>query len=107
MAALRGRSFVARLGFSVDVVEGGSVTTFGFWASASVMLIDCFSGCLGVAESYCPANLGGLLLLTSGEEPAIDVSGMFVLRGGGGAGSRECGRYSVAVESLRLAACCI
>lgn len=106
MAALRGRSLVVRFGFSVDVVEGGSVTIFGFWASASVILIDCFSCCLGVAESYCPVSLGGLLLLVSGDEPAIDVSGMFELRGGGGAGSRECGRYSVAVESLRLAACC-
>ncbi len=107
MAALRGRSLVGRLGFSVDVVEGGSATGFGFWASASEILIDCFSGRLKVAESYCPVCLGGLLLLISGDEPAIDVSGMFVLRGGGGAGSRECGRYSVAVESLRLWACCI
>ena len=102
MAALRGRSLVGRFGFSVDVVEGGSVTGFGFWASASGILIDCFSGCLKVAESYWPVSLGGLLLLISGDEPAIDVSGIFVLRGGGGAGSRECGRYSVAVESLRL-----
>ena len=30
MAALRGRSLVGRFGFSVDVVEGGSVTGFGF-----------------------------------------------------------------------------
>ena len=102
MAALRGRSLVVRFGFSVDVVEGGWVTGFGFWASASGILIDCFSGCFKVAESYCPVCLGGLILLISGDEPAIDVSGMFVLRGGGGAGSRECGRYSVAVESLRL-----
>ena len=45
-------------------------------------------------------------MLISGDMPAIEVSGMFVLRGGGGAGSSECGRYSVAVESFRLLACC-
>ena len=45
------------------------------------------------------------MLFISGETPAIEVSGMFVLRGGGGGESREWGRYSVAVESFRLAAC--
>ncbi len=34
--------------------------------------------------------------------PAIDVSGMFALRGGGGVGSRDRGWYSVAVESCLL-----
>ena len=102
IAALRGRSLEGRFGFSVDVVEGGWATGFGFWASASGILIDCFSGCFKVAGSYCPACLVGLIFLISGDELAIDVSGMFVLRGGGGADSRECGRYSVAVESLRL-----
>lgn len=32
---------------------------------------------------------------------------MFVLRGGGGAESRVCGRYSVAVDSFRGLICCI
>ena len=43
------------------------------------------------------------MLLTSGGMPAMDVSGMFALRGGsGGAGSRERGWYSVKVESFLL-----
>ena len=45
--------------------------------------------------------------MISGETPAIEVSGTFVLRGGGGVESKECGRYSVAVDSFRLADCCI
>lgn len=40
-------------------------------------------------------------LLTSGARPVIDVSATFVLRGGGGFCSSECGRYSVNVESRR------
>ena len=39
------------------------------------------------------------MLLISGEMPAMEVSGMFALRGGGGVMSRERGWYSVAVES--------
>ena len=99
---------MGRLGFSVEVDrEGASVTGFGFWASISEILTLCFSGSLEVAaDSYCSVCLGGVLLLISGDMPAIEVSGMFVLRGGGGAGSSECGRYSVAVESFRLLACC-
>ena len=38
----------------------------------------------------------------SGEMPAIEVSGMFALRGGGGVVSKERGWYSVAVESALL-----
>ena len=55
----------------------------------------------------CPVSRGGRRLLICGESPAIEVSGMFALRGGGGTESREWGRYSVAVESFRLATCCI
>ena len=40
--------------------------------------------------------------LISGTGPAIEVSGMPALRGGGGNDSREWGRYAVAVWSSRL-----
>lgn len=68
---------------------GGSITGLVLCASCSEILMLCFSGSLDFAVSYWPVCLGGLLLLISGERPAIDVSGMFALRGGGGGDSRE------------------
>lgn len=94
IAAFRGRSLLGRFGFVADgvadcVVEGVFVTGFDFWASVSVTLMLCFSDCAEEgAISYCPVIRGGRVLLISGDTPAIDVSGMFVLRGGGGVGSR-------------------
>jgi len=111
MAAFRGRSLVVRFGFEEVVSVDGGVAAMGFvfCASASVSLMLWASGWgedVGVCPWF-PVSRGGRLLLISGDMPAIDVSGMFVLRGGGGAESREWGRYSVAVENFRLAACCI
>lgn len=93
MAALRARSLEGRLGGVVDFdasgVVGGSMTGFVFCASCSEMLMLCFSGSLEFAASYWPVCLGGLLLLISGDIPAIEVSGILALRGGGGGDSRE------------------
>ena len=92
IAALRARNLEGRgdfeVGFSEVVVDFGK-TSLLFWASFSEMLMLCFSGSLDNAASYAPVCRGGLSLSISGDLPAIDVSGMFVLRGGGGAGSRS------------------
>lgn len=107
MAALRGRSLVGRLDGVVVVGEGGDMTGLDFCASVSVSLMLWASGSAECDDCpWCPVSRGGRLLFISGDAPAIDVSGMFVLRGGGGTESRECGRYSVAVENFRLDACC-
>lgn len=90
IAAFRARSLVGRLDFSVDVVEaGGSRTGFDFCASISFMLTLCVLGRFAEATSYSPILCEGLELLISGDEPAIEVSGTFILRGGGGTASRE------------------
>ena len=107
MAAFRGRSLEGLFGLSVVEGEedGGLVTGFDFCASVSVMLMLCLSGLFKSKELYCPVCWGGLVLLNSEEVPAIDVSGMSALRGGGGVGSRERGWYSVIVESCLLVRC--
>ena len=110
IAALRARSLDGRVGLDVgasEVVVRFGKTGLVFWASRSEILMLCLSGSLDRAASYWPVCLGGLLLLISGDLPAIDVSGIFALRGGGGAGSSVRGRYSVAVDSLRLPVSCV
>ncbi len=104
MAAFRARNLEGRLALDVEVSDAVevSMTGFVFCASFSEILMLCFSGRLEFEASYWPICPGGLLLLNSDDIPAIEVSGMFVLRGGGGVESRECGRYPVAVESFRL-----
>ena len=56
MAAFRGRSLEGLFGLSVvEDDEGALVTGFGFWASASVTLMLCFSGLLELKDdSYWP-----------------------------------------------------
>ena len=106
MAALRERRRDLRSGLVV-VCEG---TGLDLWASPSVRLMlggSCFGGDVGRSGDLCwPVFEVGPVSLTSGERPAMDVSGIFALRGGGGAESREWGWYSVAVESVLLACRC-
>lgn len=45
--------------------------------------------------------------LTCGMLPAIEVSGMFVFRGGGGGGSKFDGLYAVLVWIFRFDDCCV
>ena len=97
MAALRARSF-GRLDFAAEVLldcapKPPSATGFDFWASVSETLTLCFSispDCSGASCS--PISRGGLASPTPAIVPAIEVSGMPVLRGGGGNDSREGGR---------------
>ena len=89
MAAFRGRSLGLLLVFSVDVGGfAGSATGLDIWASVSVTLMLVFSCWLGDVALCWPVIRGGLVLFICGVGPAIDVSGMLVLRGGGGTGSR-------------------
>ena len=102
MAALRARSF-GRLGLSADGLMGCVrvplvATGFVFCASSSETLTLCFSICPDFGGAFCsPVSRGGLVSLISGIVPAMEVSGIPALRGGGGTESSEWGRYAVAV----------
>ena len=90
IAAFRGRSLGLLVVFSLEVdgfVE--SATGLDFWASLSVTLILAVSCWPGDGTPCCPVIRCGLVSFTVGFGPAIDVSGIFALRGGGGTGSSE------------------
>jgi hypothetical protein len=74
-----------------------------FCASSSVRLMLGFcSATRSNLTSYCPVCFGGLVSLTWGMPPAMEVSGMPVFRGGGGWGSKELGWYAVLVCIFRF-----
>lgn len=52
--------------------------------------------------SYCPICFGGLVSLTCGMPPAMEVSGMPAFLGRGGCVSREYGWYAVLVCIFRF-----
>lgn len=95
MAAFRGRSLDGRLVFEREEsvggeVKGGGAMGLGCCASASVSLMFWASGRGEFVDRPCwPVSRGGRWLLISGDAPAMEVSGMLVLRGGGGTESRE------------------
>ena len=72
MAAFFGRKGRRRFGVGV--------TGWGIWAAVSGMVSVELLPCLFLVVSCCASFWGST--------PAMDVSGMFVLRGGGGTGSR-------------------
>jgi hypothetical protein len=75
----------------VDVLVGAE-TGVDFCASFSGRLvIDCSAGEACDTTSACGGTSGGLMSLTRGMVPAIDVSGMVEFRGGGGTESSEYG----------------
>jgi hypothetical protein len=83
MAAFRARNF--GLGLARGCAIGADVG-FDLWASCSEMLIVDFSsaGRLESISNWFSCCGGGLVSLTCGIPPAIDVSGIPTFRGGGG-----------------------
>jgi len=68
------------------------VVGLDLWASFSMRLMEDFSSAgLSKEISCCPVCFGGLVSLTCGMPPAMEVSGMPVFLGGGGCVSREYG----------------
>jgi len=58
-------------------------------ASRSGILMLGFFSCGSVVRTWCwPVRSGGLVSLTCGMKPAMDVSGIPLFRGGGSCGSR-------------------
>jgi len=100
IAAFRGRSFGRGLG---DVCVVVAFVDLDFCASCSGMLI--FSDGSSNRISFCAAS-GGRVSFTCGMcglfVPAIEVSGIPVLRGGGGGDWREYGVYAVLVCIFRF-----
>lgn len=103
MAALRGRSLDLRAGREEGSVDDGGcdavLAGFLFCASFSVMLNSSFCGVRASSafpDDACSCALSNCL------PPAIDVSGMPALRGGGGGSEgRSCTRCAVAVACGR------
>ena len=60
------------------------MTGFDSWASCSVtLMLDIASPGLSVVGSCCPVRCGGLVSLTCGMPPAIELSGIPACLGGG------------------------
>jgi hypothetical protein len=100
MAALRGRSFGRGFAFDGVEVEVAAIMGFDCCASFSVKLMSGFA----LVDSLLPVEccVGGLVSLTWGIVPAIEVSGISEFRGGGGGESNEEGVNAVLVCILRF-----